>query len=298
MTSDDLVHTDQIRRAIEPWHVASVATQRRQFNADTAATSARMCAVVDGDVVGFGTATLSAPSSSAIVSVRVRPYTRGGGIGTALYQRVEAHLCTVGADQAQTFVMDDPDSRNFAVRHGFTLGATDRFVVVDPRILPPAPPAAADVTVLTAGEAGPEPFHAVSDTAARDEPGDVVFEGIPYESWLTRYWPTVDQNVSMIAFVGGVPAATTALDTNYATGRAMSIGSDALREFRGRGLIKLIKSRSLRAAAERGITASFTANDEDNAPIRAINAWLGYTDVGAVRSAVKALPGRRGITEP
>jgi hypothetical protein len=112
---------------------------------------------------------------------------------------------------------------------------------------------------------------------------------MPYDDWLAQDWPTIDPDLSIVAFVDGAPATTTALNANYATGKAMSAGSDCLREFRGRGLVKLIKSVSLRAAAEAGITQAVTGNDLVNAPMRAINAWLGYEYVGANRSAVKTL---------
>jgi len=66
-----------------------------------------------------------------------------------------------------------------------------------------------------------------------------------------------------------------------------------LREYRGRGITKLIKSLSLRAAADRGITAAYTANNETNAPMRAINAWLGYEYVGSARTALRKFSGCR-----
>jgi GNAT superfamily N-acetyltransferase len=291
-TIDDIPQIDRIRQAVEPWHVASIETQRRRFAAPAEAEMIRICAEIDGQVMAAANGGLNPYAGEpgmATASVRVHPEVRGQGIGTALYERIEAHLRGIGARRVHANVMDDEASMAAATRRGFVFGAIDQFIVVDPRDLPPQPAAAAGVTVMTAAQAGPDPFYQVSDTAARDEPGDVAFAGMPYADWLEHYWPTVDRDISMIALVHGRPAATTALDANYDTGRAMSIGSDALREFRGRGLVKLIKSVSLRAAAERGITAAYTANDEVNAPIRAINAWLGYRPVGALRSALKTL---------
>ncbi len=146
---------------------------------------------------------------------------------------------------------------------------------------------AAGVTVMSAREAGPEPFYQVIDVAARDEPGEVAFVGMPYDEWLEQYWQTVDHDLSMIAVVDGRPASTTELNVNYATGRATSAGTDTLPEFRGQGLATLVKTVSLRAAAGRGITAAFTSNDEVNTPMRAINARLGYEYVGSVRVGVR-----------
>ncbi len=288
-TIDDVVEFDRIRQAAEPWHAASVELQRLWF-AMAKPDAIRLTAEVDGRVVGFGSGGLehySVTPGAASFVVTVDPPFRRRGIGTELATRVEAHLAGEGARVVQALLIDEPDSVSFAGRRGYKLGATMRYVVVDPRELPPVPATPDAVTVLPAAEVGPEAFHAVVDVAARDEPGDLPFAGIPLDEFLEREWPGIDQRVSMIALVDGEPAATTLLAMNVGSGRAMSAGSDCLREYRGRGLVKLIKSVSLRAAADLGITAAYTSNDETNAPIRAINAWLGYRPVGATRSALK-----------
>ncbi len=292
MIIEDLPHVDVVMRAVEPWHVATVETLRLAFEASRPeAHELRLLAEIDGEVVANAACGLdvAVAAGGAFLRLRVLAEARGAGVGSALHERMESHLRAVGATKIRTFAMDDPTSIAFGEHRGYVRGATDLYVVVDPRDLPPEPPIPADVEILSAREAGPEPFYLVSDEAARDEPGDMPYEGMPYEDFLAIYWPVVDKDTSMIAIVGGVPAATTALNSNYESGRAMSIGSDNRRQFRGRGLVKLIKSVSLRAAAARGVTAAFTANDEVNAPIRAINAWLGYQPVGAVHSMVKDL---------
>jgi GNAT superfamily N-acetyltransferase/RimJ/RimL family protein N-acetyltransferase len=289
-TAEDLPRIDAVTRAVEPWHVATVETQRRAFESTLPqACELRLHAEIDDEIVGvaMGGLDVAVAAGGAYLRVRVLPAARGAGIGTALHERTESHLRSVGATLIRTFAMDDPASIAFGEHRGYTRGATNLYVVVDPHDLPAAPPVPAGVHVLSAREAGPEPFFLVSDEAARDEPGDMPYEGMAYADWLAVYWPIVDPDMSMLAVVDGVPAATTALNSNYVTGRAMSIGSDNRRQFRGQGLVKLIKSMSLRAAAARGVTAAFTSNNEVNAPIRAINAWLGYRPVGAVHSMVR-----------
>lgn len=292
-TIDDIPQIDRVRQAVEPWHVATLATQRSWFTSvPPEVQGLNLVATIDDWVVGAGGAGLdlyAGVPGAATLTMRVHPEVTRQGIGSALYERFLDHLSGLGAQQVQVYLMDDEASTDFAEHRGFVLGATDRVVMVDPRALPPQPETPPGVQIRPASETGPEPFYRVSDVAARDEPGDVAFAGMPFDDFIERHWSTMDADLSMIAIVDGVPAATTALNANYETGRAMSVGTDALREFRGRGLVKLLKSASLRAAAERGITAAFTSNDEVNAPIRAINAWLGYQDVGATRSAVKKL---------
>ena len=69
--------------------------------------------------------------------------------------------------------------------------------------------------------------------------------------------------------------------------KAMSSGTSTLRQFRGRGLAKLMKSVQLRRAAAKGVTAAYTCNDYSNAPMLAINNWLGYKVIGGARSLLK-----------
>lgn len=147
-------------------------------------------------------------------------------------------------------------------------------------------PAPAGLTIVSAGEAGPDAYYAVSDLASRDMPGDLPYAGMAYDEWLQQEWSGVDQQASVVGFVAGDPVAVSALTVNAATGRAISAGSATLREFRGRGLMKALKVDSLRRAAAMGVRTAFTGNDETNAPMLAINEWLGYRPCGAVRSVL------------
>jgi hypothetical protein len=56
---------------------------------------------------------------------------------------------------------------------------------------------------------------------------------------------------------------------------------------RGRGLAKLAKSVAPHRARDAGLTRAYTSNDEVNAPMLAVNGWLGYRPVGAEVSCVK-----------
>jgi hypothetical protein len=41
----------------------------------------------------------------------------------------------------------------------------------------------------------------------------------------------------------------------------------------------VVKWAALRAAADAGLTAAYTANSEENQPMLAVNRWLGYRPV-------------------
>jgi hypothetical protein len=60
------------------------------------------------------------------------------------------------------------------------------------------------------------------------------------------------------------------------SGRAYNNLCGVRRRHRRRGLALLLKSHSLRRAAELGATIALTDNDETNAPMLAVNTALGY----------------------
>jgi hypothetical protein len=147
------------------------------------------------------------------------------------------------------------------------------------------------VEVVSLDNIGPEAAHAIDEVAFLDEPGDVPGGAIGFQEFLDRFWnsPDLDRQLSVAAVVDGVPAGTTLLEVNPQTRRAYTSGTCMLREYRGRGLTKLMKSVSLRRAAEAGVVAAFTCNDYSNAPMVAVNDWLGYKIIGGTRSMLKKL---------
>ena len=112
---------------------------------------------------------------------------------------------------------------------------------------------------------------------SQDIPNE-TFESIPLEEWTSDYWrsPILDDDASMAAFVDGRLAAITLIRIDRPSGRAQNNLAGTLREFRGRGLATLLKSHSLRRAAELGATIAITDNEEANAPMLAVNTRLGY----------------------
>jgi hypothetical protein len=58
-------------------------------------------------------------------------------------------------------------------------------------------------------------------------------------------------------------------------------------QYRGQGLAKVVKTNCLHAAAAAGITMAYTVNHEVNAPMLAINNWLGYRRVASHTGMVR-----------
>jgi RimJ/RimL family protein N-acetyltransferase len=95
----------------------------------------------------------------------------------------------------------------------------------------------------------------------------------------------MDKSLSVAAMTGDEMVSFTAMETDG--DRAWSGMTGAIPSYRGRGLAKLVKSVALRRCAAAGITAAYTSNDDENAPMLAINNWLGYhrvqTELGLLR---------------
>jgi GNAT superfamily N-acetyltransferase len=58
---------------------------------------------------------------------------------------------------------------------------------------------------------------------------------------------------------------------------------------RGRGLAKVVKSHALAAARDAGFVTASTGNDAGNAPMLAVNRWLGYRETSGAWTAEKDL---------
>ncbi|WP_412541200.1 GNAT family N-acetyltransferase [Longispora sp. K20-0274] len=277
---EDVPEFARIRAVVFPWQGASVANQVNWFrNAAPAAKALRLCAEVDGRIVGFGNCGLNVTTSqvgACDVGVAVLPEFRGRGIGGALLDRFEEHLRSVGGLRARG--SSDDTSLDWVKKRGYELGASERYSVVDPRVLPPLPATPDGVTVVPLAEITPEEAHRLDTAAFADEPGDVPYDGMPFEDFMARIWnsPDLDKHVSVVAIVDGMAVSSVLLDVNRETGWSISSGTGTLPAYRGRGIAKLLKSVSLRRAAEAGVTAAYTSNDYSNAPMLAINDWLGY----------------------
>jgi GNAT superfamily N-acetyltransferase len=291
---EDVPAFDRIRRALYPWHIASVEAQRNWYRSVTPAWQAvRPVAVIDGEVAGFALGALNTATASPNVAwmyINVDPAYRRRGIGSALYERVVSHLDSIGVVKTQVGVADNDEAQKFATDRGFQQGHSDRYSGLDPHSLPPTPGTPEGVTLAPVSSQTPEAMHALDSTAGIDEPGDVSFDGLPFDEWMSRVWhnPDQDLDVSTVAIVDGVPVAATFMEINRTSSRAWTNGTCTLREYRGRGLAKLIKSAALRKAAELGVTEALTGNDFTNKPMLAVNDWLGYKPVGRYWSYIRA----------
>jgi GNAT superfamily N-acetyltransferase len=293
---DDSVAFHRLRQGITPYQVFTPAGIRHWWVTSTAAAHLLvLLAEVDGEVVGAGRASINTWTSevgAGSLFVMVDPAFRGQGIGGQLYSALMEHLVSQGAQRLQAWAVDEPGalafcgSRDFERTHELRFSRLD---VLGP--LPPMPPLPSGVTVASAREVGPEGVYSVDVVAIMDEPNDVPADSVSYDEWFTDIWqgPELDLDASTVVLVDGVPASYTLIESDHTTHRMWSAGTGTLREHRGRGFAKIAKSVAVRRAAEAGITAAYTSNDEVNKPMLAVNEWLGYQPCARQWSHVKML---------
>ncbi|MGA8117506.1 MAG: GNAT family N-acetyltransferase [Actinocatenispora sp.] len=286
---DDAEAYVDLRRQVTPYRVTTPDAVRHWWRTATdAAGLLVLVAELDGVIVGAGQASLDTWTSergAASVFVMVDPARRGRGVGGALHDALLAHLRGRGADQVRGWAVDEPESVGWCERRGLTHTRDLRFSwldLTDLDALPEAPPLPAGVTIAPWAEVGSAAVHFVDAAATTDEPNDVTVDAMSYDEWVTEIWeaPETDLDTSVAVLVDGTVAAYTLVEADHGSHRIWSGGTGTLREHRGRGLARIAKSAALRRAAGAGVTAAYTSNDEENRPMLAVNAWLGYRACG------------------
>ncbi|MEE1821797.1 GNAT family N-acetyltransferase [Streptomyces sp. BE20] len=269
------------------WHAAHQA-EGAHFRTFVAELDGRVvgsvrCALVTGTTTkGIGYANGS-----------VLPEYRRRGVFTGLLAAAERHLAEHGVVEVHSWVDEDEDALAFARARGFTEGRVAHFGGRDLTLpLPEAPPLPAGVELRPASEwaADPYPIFVIEADAIRDEPGEIEMDAADFEEFLNGDWihPDHDRDLTVVAVVDGEPAAFSAVHTD-GVDRYWSAFTACRREYRGRGLSKLAKLESLRRAREAGLLRAYTSNDATNAPMLAINAWLGYEQCASERKFTKKL---------
>jgi GNAT superfamily N-acetyltransferase len=247
---------------------------------DEAPEKQRVWVATDGArVVGFVRAGLAVTTENrAFVIPFVLPAARCRGLGTALVAAGEAYVRSLGATSVRSWVVDDAASAAFATRRGFAPGMAATFQSLDlgafdvPR---PRPASGVEVLPGTALD-DPHPLYLLDAEATRDIPS-YDGDGIDFATWRMRSWdrPDIDHALTTVVTVDGAVAGYTLVQTDRHD-RYWSAMTGILRAHRGRGFAMLAKADSLGRARDAGYRIAYTANDETNAPMLAVNRALGY----------------------
>ena len=250
----------------------------------------RFLAEVDGRPVGaasVGRIYMFAPEHPALwAMIGVLPAARRTGIGEHLLGEVSGVAGSRGKTQLYLrSAADRPDAIEFLAHRGFTeleRSKSVRLELADRPVPAITLPPGIELTTLAARPDLVEGVHAVAietfpDVPGGDEPmavGDLAeFRARDVDR------PSVPNDAFFVALEG---------DSGRVVGYAcllMQAGSTTvayhdmtavLRAYRGRGIARELKHATIAWAIENGLTALETGNDEANAPMRAVNARLGY----------------------
>ncbi len=217
----------------------------------------------------------------------VLPDARRQGIGGALLTAISDEARSAGKTELQIPANDArPEGIEFLLHRGFREYERSKMVelllaglTAPPIVLP------TDVELHTLAERPDlvEGVHAVATEAFLDIPGgtapmaagdlaefttrDVDRPSIPKDAFFVATTTSTGQVVGYASLL---------LLPGQAGRKAWHDMTAVLRAWRGRGLAGSLKLATIRWAIERGLDALQTGNDVDNAPMRAVNARLGY----------------------
>ena len=234
---------------------------------------------------------------AASVFVGVDPDSRRQGLGRRLYELAEAHVAGVTRIYAESDGGDD--ARRFLLARGFREDRAERVSVLDPRAVDPSllPPLEtkkagegfALLTLADLPDRGPE-LHRLFEAVDADAPHSEPLVPIAYEEWRSHILeqPDLDPEASFVVLApDGRAVAFSWLLVDRRGRRAAIEMTGTLREFRRRGLARLVKLATICWAAEHGITAIYTGNDTENEPMLALNDSLGFDPTIVYRDFVK-----------
>jgi GNAT superfamily N-acetyltransferase len=290
---DDAAAAVALRAKVFPYLVRGVESTRQGLaEAPPEEQRATFAAELDGRLIGWASAyrniSTSEPGVGEISLLHVDPEHRGQGVGGALLAASLEHLERIGARRARAWAQEA--SAGFAQRHGFQLGSRARCSRLDlARPLPEVSPRTG-VQLVPVGELAARQLYEADLAATADEPGDVPTGQVSYPAWRHDIWdnPDLDKELSTAVLLDGTVVAF-----SLAVRDGLRIWSDmtaTVPQHRGAGLALLAKTVTLRRAADRGLSAAYTSNDETNAPMLAINRRLGYELVATQFSCLAGLP--------
>ncbi|GAA1553783.1 GNAT family N-acetyltransferase [Kribbella sancticallisti] len=244
-------------------------------------------------VVGFGNVYLPDPQEREPrlrVTVQVPPAQRGRGIGSALYQAIERAAQDAGAAKLLIVVSDDDRSKDFAIRHGFTIGRRMTHAKADLAEVPAPAPVPPGLQLVDFDDLQPAPLWVATSAVADGDPSGLSH--VPeYDDWVRMDWnhPDLRRDLSMALVADGIVVSfvTTAADPDRKVIWSNLTGT--VPTYRGRGLAKVVKSAALSRSREAGFLTAYTGNDADNQPMLAVNKWLGYQPTAAAWTAEKVL---------
>jgi GNAT superfamily N-acetyltransferase len=245
----------------------------------------------DGTAVGAGRLTPGwhSPAGVARADVRVPAEARGRGIGAALLAELQRRADELGASTLEVEVRDDDaGSLAWTQRQGFReIGRSVRLALDLTAIEAPAvePPEGIEVVTWAERPELARGIYGVACEAYPDEPGSGDVEVEPFEAWLSQDMQGSGDRADavFVALAAGEVAGYAKLSMSVRAGFVLHDMTGVKRAFRGRGIASALKRAEIAWAKREGFRTLETFNNEENAPIRALNEKHGYRPaVGSV----------------
>jgi RimJ/RimL family protein N-acetyltransferase len=242
----------------------------------------QLVAEAGGTVVATGNAGLNVWTTTEGASwafVTVDEAHRRRGIGDELGRRLLDHLREVGATKATCFFRWTEEGERWATARGWSRLIRGPLIALDPRLVP-EPELPAGYRLVPTTEVAPEAVYEAVREAALDEPSPVPNDAFDLDDFI-REWDEPDRDGESSTAVLDEDGNVVAFSFLLTAGDRASHGfTGTVREHRGRGLATAAKRRTLRTAAQRGVTRVTTSNAEENAAMRTINRKLGFEPIG------------------
>ncbi len=239
-----------------------------------------LVAVLDGEPVGVGSVEdhwVDPDGPVASASVRVLPYARRRGVGTALLTRLAGDARGRGQSRLYTVVPeDDGDSLAYFGRRGWERVLEMQGVALDLRTARVRDDSSQAATVVPLDEALDPAVYEAAAEVEHDLQTAGPMRTIGFERWRARQFsPQVRRDLSFAVVDGERVVAYAVLEEP-----APGIGEHAItavrRAHHGRGLARTLKQAQIAAAKAAGLRELHAANTVTNAPMRALNERLGY----------------------
>lgn len=281
---------DPLAPAEEVYSPAFLVHQRRRLPASR--RPLWVVAVLDREPVGLGRDEPQIFGGRPGVRrtwVGVRPDLRRRGIGSRLWQEIEAHARAMGGLTLRSWaVSNEPEGERFLLARGFRRIERGLQSWIDPTSIDAgdleratAEATARGFRVTTLRELLPqaEPAlrrlfldadtHAPHHNAAARPVAASTFRRMILEN------PLLDRDCSTVVLHGDELVALSWLKGDRQLGRYGVEFTGTAPHWRGRGLATLAKLSALHLAGRAGVRWVGTANDENNAPMLAVNRRLG-----------------------
>ncbi len=226
-------------------------------------------------------------STRADADVAVLPDVRRQGVGAELYRRVSGWARERGLTGLEVWIYDaDRDAPGFWANRGFEEVGRERVSMVDVRraaALAAGLPDGIELVTLDGRAHLEHGMYRVAVGATGDIPGPDVYDAGDFAHWRAAEVrrPGLMEEGSVIALAGGeVVGFAIVVRCEGRPDVAEHEMTAVAPAWRGRGIARAMKARTIALAREAGLSHLESMNEARNASILAVNAHLGYEHVG------------------